>query len=402
MGGDREPLESHAMYDSINHAGGLAWIDEGVGYYMVTSRRDATAVALNPKVFSNNYNPNLRVGGFGAPYPMKPLQVDAPEHLTWRYLLAPPFSPVAVRTWEGRIRDRANSLIDGLAGAGRCDFVSDFAHIFPTTIFLDFMGLPHSDLPRFLEWETAILHPGPDGTHMEMTREQAQAAVRDYFAELIAAKRAGSPAAGSSDLLTAAMSWEMDGKPISEDNLLSFCLLMFAAGLDTVTAELAYGMLHLATHDADRARIASDPSVIDDAVEELLRVYPIAMPPRVAVQDTEVRGCPVKAGDLVVLGLAGVGRNEADHDRATEVDFDRERLPNTTFGIGPHRCAGAHLARLELKVAYQEWHRRIPDYRLAEGVKFTEGGNLTLGLNSLPLEWDAPTATGQARQAHRA
>jgi cytochrome P450 len=234
---------------------------------------------------------------------------------------------------------------------------------------------------------------------MEMTREQAQAAVRDYFAELTTAKRAGSPAVGSSDLLTAAMSWEMDGEPISEDNLLSFCLLMFAAGLDTVTAELAYGMLHLATHDADRARIASDPSVIDDAVEELLRAYPIAMPPRVAVQDTEIRGCPVKVGDLVVLGLAGVGRNEADHDRATEVDFDRERLPNTTFGIGPHRCAGAHLARLELKVAYQEWHRRIPDYRLAEGVKFTEGANLTLGLNSLPLEWEAPAAVGQARTA---
>lgn len=380
FGGERAPLESFGIYDEFNRAGPIVRVAEGIGYYVVTDREAVADISSNVDVFSNGYNPNLRVGGIGAPYPMKPLHLDPPEHRRWRRMMAPAFSPSAVRTWEPTIRERANHLIDDFVDSGRCDAIADFAKVLPTTIFLDFLGLPHADLPRFLVWEHAILHPGPDGTHAGLTREQAQAAVRDYFAAVIADQRSAGSGTG---LVAEAITWDLD-----DDDLLSFCLLMFAAGLDTVTAELGYGLLHLATHPADRDRLAADPALVDDAVEELLRVYPIAATPRVAIRDTEVKGCPVNRGDYVVLGLAGTGRHPDYHEHATEVDLDRKRLPNTTFGLGPHRCVGAHLARLELRVAYQEWHRRIPEYRLADTSAVTETVSLTLGLNSLPLEWD--------------
>jgi cytochrome P450 len=163
---------------------------------------------------------------------------------------------------------------------------------------------------------------------------------------------------------------------------------MFQAGLDTVTAQLTYAMYHLATHPDDQARIVADPSLIRSANEEFLRFYSIVAPSRKAMQDTEVAGCPVKKGEMVLLPLSAANRDPAEFPRADEVLLDREPNRHLAFGAGPHRCLGSHLARLELEVAMQLWHERIPEYRIDSDIPMDEHAGGLVGLNNLPLRWE--------------
>jgi cytochrome P450 len=162
---------------------------------------------------------------------------------------------------------------------------------------------------------------------------------------------------------------------------------MFMAGLDTVTIQLNYSWWHLATHDGDRARIVKEPEIIPNAVEELLRAYAFVAPGRKVMKDGDFHGCPMKAGDMVLLPLCGATRDPAAFPEPTRVDFDRPANNHLAFGAGPHRCLGSHLARRELRVALEEWHKRIPDYRIPDGAVIDEHGSM-FGINQLPLVWD--------------
>jgi cytochrome P450 len=212
---------------------------------------------------------------------------------------------------------------------------------------------------------------------------QATNDVKAYFAELIDQRRQ----APKDDLLTAATAWEIDGQPIPMDDLLSFCLLMFMAGLDTVSTQLSYSWYHLATHPADRQRILDDPSIIPDALEELLRAYSFVPTGRKVMSDTQLAGCPMRAGETVWLWIPAACRDPRVFEDPTTVDFDRKGNNHIAFGAGPHRCLGSHLARRELRMAYEEWHKRIPHYRLDESVELLEHGSM-FGLDALSLVWD--------------
>jgi cytochrome P450 len=161
---------------------------------------------------------------------------------------------------------------------------------------------------------------------------------------------------------------------------------MFMAGLDTVSATLGWSFLHLARNDADRARLVNDPSVTANAIEEFLRAYAIVIPARKVMTDTVVQGCPMKAGDMVSVPINAATRDEAIYPNATTVNIDRQPNNHIAFGAGPHRCLGSHLARRELTIAMEEWHKRIPNYRLADGAELLETGG-QLGLEALPLVW---------------
>ena len=163
---------------------------------------------------------------------------------------------------------------------------------------------------------------------------------------------------------------------------------MFMAGLDTVSIQLSYAFWHLARHAADRKRIAEDPAMIPAAVEEFLRQFAFVAPSRKVMQDTDFHGCPLKKGDMVFLPLSGATRDPAQFEDGATVHFDRPTNNHIAFGAGPHRCLGSHLARRELRVALEEWHRVIPDYRLTEGVEVTEHGGGLYGIDRLELSWD--------------
>ena len=351
------------------------------GVYL--SGYDDVAWALrHPDVFSSA----PEALSIGQAQPLIPLQLDPPVHTRYRLVLNPLFKPNRVAQLEPDVRSVVTGLIDAIADRGHCDFHEDFSTPLPSTIFLRLMGLPQRDLPQFLRWRDDIIRPDVDPTDIEATaqvREAASQAINAYFETAIAsaAEQQGE------GLLASLVGTEIEGRPLDRRELLGICHLMLLGGLDTVTATLDCIVAYLARHAERRRALVEDPSLVPAAVEELLRHQtPVMVVPRVVRQPLTLRGVELRPGDPVMLVL---GAANSDHDvfaDGGEVDLTRDAGRHLAFGVGHHFCLGAHLARLELRVALEELHRRIPDYRIADGaeVHFTPGIRQAHGLL---LEW---------------
>lgn len=371
-----EPLAHFAAFDQYRRRSRVHFGEaDGNEMWLLTRMADIRAAYQDAAVFSSS---SVVPAEPDPPYRWIPEMLDPPLHTKWRQLLGVTFTPGAVKKLEPRVRARFAEILDELAHRGECDYVADVALRFPNTIFMEIMGLPLSDADQFQSWEQTILH----GQAPMEERGGAMMEVVGYFAQLITDRRK-SP---RDDLLSSAIDYRIDGEPVSDDDLLSMCLLLFMAGLDTVAMQLSYSMYHLATHADDRNRLVADPALWPTAIEEFLRYYAFVTPGRKVVQDTEFHGCPMKAGQMVWLPLVSANRDESEFPDADRVVIDREQNRHIAFGAGPHRCLGSHLARQELLIGLSEWHRRIPDYRLAEGAQVIEHGG-QIGLDNLPLEW---------------
>jgi cytochrome P450 len=318
------------------------------------------------------------------PYKWIPVMLDPPEHTKWRHVLGSYFSPGRVAAMRDDQRRLAGELIDAVVPKGGCDFIVDIARVFPAVIFLNIMGMPVDKLDEFLGWEGMIFHSGEVGDAANEAQLAGMMKVMEYFSGLIAERRA-NPDPEAQDIVSKAVEWTIDGVPATDMDILNCLLLLFMAGLDTVASQLSYAMLHLASHSEDRARLAAEPDLIPHAVEELLRAYPIVQTARKATRDMDFHGCPVKTGDMASFPLAAAGRDNTAYPDARKVDFDRKVVRHLSFGGGPHRCLGSHLARQELVVLLEEWHRRIPEYKVAGHP--TEHGGQVWGLDSLNLSW---------------
>jgi cytochrome P450 len=352
-------------------------------YFLVTRMADIRKSFQTPEVFSNSavtpMDPN-------PPYRWIPEMLDGREHTAWRHLTGPFFTPAAVGRWEERVRGRFSEVLDGIASKGSCDFVSEVALLFPNVIFMDLFGLPREDADLFQQWEVDILHKEFESTAGQERQMNAMIAVMTYFGGLIAQRRAEVDSTRD-DMLTQALSWTIDGKAIPDQDLLDFCLLMFMAGLDTVAAQLTYSFWHLASTPEDRERVVNEPAIIPSFIEESLRYFSFVTPGRKVMSDTEIAGCPIKAGQMVYLPIVAANRDPREFDNADQFIIDREANRHIAFGAGPHRCLGSNLARQELRVAFEMWHERIPNYRLVPGQTLMEHGG-QIGMNTLLLEWD--------------
>jgi len=377
----RPPREACAHFKMIKELQEQAPVHFGEAagnpFWVFTRIEDQRAAYQNAQVFSSSAvvpdSPN-------PPYFWIPEMLDAPQHNKWRKLLGPLFSPGAVEAMEGKIRERFTIVMDAVAAKGSCEFNQEVALKLPNQVFMDLMGLPVEDADQFQVWETQILHQGSSASEAGM---QAAMAVHAYFDKLISERRA----APKDDILSKALSWEIDGEPISHEDLLAFCLLMFMAGLDTVATQLCYTMYHLASNPQDRQRLLDDPSLIPAAMEEFLRYYSFVTPGRKVLQDVELAGQQLKAGDMVFLPLVAANRDPEEFPDADSVIIDRQENRHVAFGAGPHRCLGAHLARLELNVALTLWLERVPDFRIDTSIPIREHGG-QIGLINLPLVWD--------------
>ena len=384
--GTRPVLTGYRNLDSQRARHPVFRASEPPGYHVFTEHDTILEALQNPELFSSHATvPTMPEPG----YRWIPLMLDPPEHGKWRRLLGGWFTPRRTEGMDRLMRERAARLVEELAPTGGCDFVADFAGRFPTSIFLDIMGLPIDELDRFMAWEDAIMHfsTGSDPDHSALMRAMDE--VQTYLGALVAQRRA-NPVAGADDIVSASAGWTVDGEPVADQDVLACLLLLFMAGLDTVANQLSYAAHHLATHPDHRERLAADPSLAPVVVEELLRAYPIVVVGRRVTRDVQFHGCPLAEGEVVSFPLPSAGRDEKLCPRATEVDLDRGTTRHISFGAGPHRCLGSHLARRELAVALQEWHRRIPDYRLADGIEVTEhAGNGVWGIDALPLRWSS-------------
>lgn len=301
--------------------------------------------------------------------PLIPLNIDPPEHVKYRKLLDPLFAPRRIDALEADITDRVNHFIDTFAGRGSCNFTVEFAELFPSSVFLGMMGLPWEELDTLVALRDGLLRPG-DRTMAAEERSAIQrrtaGEVYDYF-DAILDDRAANP---RDDILSLFVGVEADGDRLSRDEILSICFVLLTAGLDTVTDSLTCFFAFLAQHPEHRRQIATDPSVIPNAVEELLRwETPVPSAVRWAVEDTTVGGCPVAAGNHLIVNLSAANLDPVEFEDPMEVRFDREVNRHLAFGGGIHRCLGSHLARRELRVALAEWHRRIPEYSLRPGYE---------------------------------
>ena len=350
------------------------------GGVLVGKHDDVVAVLRTPEVFSSGFD----AVHIGQVRPLIPLQIDPPEHHTFRKLLDPLFAPKQVATLEPRVREMARSLVDAVADEGVCNFNAAFAEPYPSTVFLELLGLPTSRLAEFLELKDGIIRP-PATTPQERDEMVNEAGSKIYAVmdEVIDARME----APRDDIVSGFLTAEIDGHKLTREQIKDIGFLFFIAGLDTVAASLDCMMAFLAQHPEHRQQIVDDPSVIPHAVEEMLRwECPVPGVVRMTTQDTELSGCPIPARKQVVVLLASANTDEAFWDEADEVDFDREVNKHLTFGGGVHRCLGSHLARLELRVALEEWHARIPHYSLPEGTLLDYSPGLRQ-IEHLPLVW---------------
>ncbi|OBH11745.1 cytochrome [Mycobacterium sp. E1747] len=358
--------------------------DEAGGYWVFTDHDVILDGLQHPELFSNAVMVPIEPD---PPYKWIPIMLDPPDHTKWRHVLGLYFSPGRITSLESEQRAFAVELIERFRGAGQCDFYAEFAAVFPTTIFLQILGLPIDKLDDFLVWEAKILHSTRESDPDRSVAVGAMMEVMGYFGELIRQKRE-DPNSRGDDIVSHAIDWKIDGASPSDEDLLSCMLLLFMAGLDTVAGQLSYAFYHLATHPEDRHKIVTDPSLVPLAVEELVRAYPIVQTARKATQDIDFHGCPIKKGEMVAFPLGMANRDPKEHQRGATVDFDSPRPRHISFGAGPHRCLGSHLARQEMAVVLEEWHRLIPDYEVADEDAVVEHTGGVYSLDRLPLRWN--------------
>ena len=353
---------------------------EGAEFVFIAKHEDINHVLHDPRLFSSRSVEDQQE------YPSIPIGLDPPEHSKWRRLLDPIFSPRETAKLEDGVTQQANELIDRFIGRGECDYADEYAVPLPCSVFLQIMGLPLDQLDTFVELKDKLLRGTGEG--FGTTDEVQKKAHGDLSAILedLLAQRARHP---QDDLLTKLLNSEIDNRPLTHEEVMGACHLMFIAGLDTVTDSLTCFYSFLGRNPRHRQQLVDDPEVIPRAIEEMLRYEsPVTMVlPRLVTAETELGGCPLHAGDKIIPLLGSANNDERVIDSPEVVDFDRPPFRHYAFGGGVHRCLGSHFARLELRVSLQEWHRRIPEYHIPDDVEL-QWASLLRQVEHLPLVFD--------------
>jgi len=376
---DRPVGEWMADLNALREAHPIYWNEHG-NYWVVTRAQLTREIFQNPVVFTND---SISPGDPDPSYKWIPSNINPPLHVQYRQILNHAFGPASVARIEPKARSYCRMAIDEIVDKGHCDYVAEVGGAFPTRVFLELIDLPWQDAPLFVSWTETLFNAFFSGPEAAVAFDES----RQYFVDLIADRRR-SKLDHDRDFTSHLLASTVNGAPMPDEDILNIFNQLMLAGLDTVKSALSYSLLYLATHDADRYRIVHEPSLIPSAIEEFLRAYPLVLEGRKLSQDFEFHGVQMRQGEMVMLALPAVMHDPDQFDRADEVLIDRQKNNHLSFGGGAHRCLGSHLARMEMAVGLEEWHQRIPDYRLAcpIGEVIERGGQLSL--RSLPLEWD--------------
>jgi cytochrome P450 len=335
------------------------------GHWIVTHYKEIQQVLTDPETFSSYPNNLVTPADFGK---FIPLELDPPEHTAYRQALQPLFSPQRMKKLSDEIRSVVNGLIDEFAPKGHAEFIADFAHELPTRIFLALMDWPLEDAPLFTEATDVVLFGKPGGTQEEsdQARIEAGLTVAGYFQKVIEDRRGNPRDDTTSTLINTEVELPDGTRVLNDQELILMFYLLMMGGLHTVQGSLAWSILHLVDNPTQRDLIIADPTVIPKAVDEILRIEAAVAAGRRATRDVELGGVRIAEGDQLLLMLCSANRDpDAFHD-PTVLDIQRSPNRHLSFGAGVHRCLGSHLGRVELTIALEELHRRIPDYQLVE------------------------------------
>jgi len=375
--------DAQEMWRAIRDAGPVLWPQPSLA--LTASGRAVSEALRDPSVFSSNPS----AGYFGSETGAIPLQIDPPEHSRYRKMLDPLFTPKKMATREREVADLVNRLIDTFIDRGSVDFSHEFAVPFPSAVFMSLMGLPLDALTDFLRVKEEMIRPqGADEESRKQVQEKASLWICDYINTALAQREHNM----SDDILSYFLTLEREGK-LSREDILNISILFLPAGLDTVTDTLECSFAFRARNPSYRQQLVDDPDVTAKAIEELLRYEsPVPVVNRIAMSDASLDGCPIAKGTRVRALLALANHDPEVFGNPEVMDFNRDVNPHIAFGGGVHRCVGSHLARLELRVAVREWHRRIPDYWMPEGTEIRYRQSLR-EIDHLPLEFPPGGAT---------
>lgn len=356
------------------------------GFWVICGYPEIQRVMRDAETFSSWPNVILQDNPMGR---LLPLELDPPEHTAYRQALQPLFSPARMKKLEPEICDIVNQLIDGFAARGEVEFVSEFAHELPMRVFLALMDWPLADAPFFTEMTdtTLVGKPGASEEESNAARMDARRQVTEYFTAMAHSRRGGS--ADSDDITTVLVNQKLDlpggVRAFNDEELAGLFHLLAIAGLHTTQGSLAWGMGYLSDRPEQRQKLIENPESIPNAVEEILRIEAAVSAGRRVMKDVELGGVQIRKGDQVLCVLAGGNRDDREFDKPLELELDRSPNRHLSFGAGPHRCIGSHLARVELAIAFGELHRRIPDYRRKDGDPMISHASQTRGVLRLPL-----------------
>jgi cytochrome P450 len=365
------------------------WSPRNGGRWIVMGYPEIFEAARDTERFSSSYMPKEQLEAMMKMMPpgmpripqATPITMDPPEHGKFRGPLQKTFSPRAAMNQIEDIRALCDQLIDKVIDQGHCDFIPAIAEPLPVTVFLKMMGLPVSRLAEFRELVHEFLAntTGDPAKGAGLSRKVADAMLPDIMA------RKDDP---RDDIISLLWQSEVDGVPTTLELMEDYCVLLFIAGLDTVINGMGFAVRHLAMHPELQDQLRANPDLIVEASEEMLRRYSFTIPMRRVAKDTQLAGWDLKANEWLVLYYPGADLDPREFPAPEKFDLTRENKVHLAFGAGPHRCLGAHLARVELQVLYQQMLKRLPTWRLDPAAPATFHSGNIIAFDALPIRWD--------------
>jgi cytochrome P450 len=372
------------IWDQLRGTCPVAHTDRYGGAWLPVSHADVSAVARDTDHFSSegavlaNKPPRDQwistapIGG--AP----PITSDPPFHADARRLLLPAFSPQVVAEWEPEIRRLCNELIDNMGNGDTVDAAVQYAQNIPVYVIARMLGLPLEDSDYFRETVHMVL----EEIGAEFGERQGAFEKLDAYLTMHVQDHIDNP---KDDLIGFLLNAKIYDQPLSPEHVVGTIILLMVAGIDTTWSSIGSSIWHLAQHPSDLHRMVNEPELLPTAIEELLRMYAPVTMARIVSQDAEIGGCPVKAGDSVLLPFPAANRDPEVFPDADKVIIDREENRHVAFGLGIHRCLGSNLARLELRIAVEVFIQRFPKFELADPSTVTWSLGQVRGPRKLPV-----------------
>jgi cholest-4-en-3-one 26-monooxygenase len=360
---------------------------DGPGYFACTKYEEVVTIGKDPGRFSSH-----RGGTNIQDYPPEDLStiqllmlnMDPPQHNKFRRLVSQGFTPRMIAQLEPRIREATRNILDRVAPEGHADFVTSIAAELPLQVIAELMGIPQEDREKLFDWSNRLI--GFDDPEFQTSLEDGKNAAMEMwmYANGLAEERKGKD---GTDLVTVLLNAEVDGVSLTEPEFDAFFLLLAVAGNETTRNLISGGLLALIEHPEQRARLIANPKMIESGVEEMLRwVTPVMYFRRTATRDTELRGVKIKEGQKVVMYYSSANRDEDVYPDGDEFDVGRTPNEHLAFGVGQHFCLGTSLARLEIRVMYEELLKRMPDIELAGPVRRLRS-NFINGFKEIPIRF---------------
>lgn len=376
------------IWDELRQTCPMAHTDRWGGSWLPTRYADVYAIAHDVENFPSGNGISVvpliepgtgdDTGAQQAPVltsGVPPISADGELHSWTRRLVLPTMSPARVAEYEIFTRELCTRLVDDILERGEGDAAAEYAQQIPVRVIGHILGVPDEMSATFTEWVRDIL----EFAHDPERRRRGVLGMIGFVQQAIAERRADP----QDDFITELMQSEHNGEPISDPVVMGMCALLLIAGIDTTWSSIGSTMWHLATHPDDRARLVAEPELMPTAIEEFLRAYaPVTMARRL-VEDKEYMGCPMKAGERVLMNFPGANRDPEVFPDADKVILDRQQNRHLAFGAGIHRCAGSNLARMELRVAVEEWLSRIPEFEVIDPATVTWAGGQVRGPRSV-------------------